>query len=31
VLDVMHVSVQNIVERLDVARAALDSASLASR
>ncbi|MBK8175808.1 MAG: NADH-quinone oxidoreductase subunit M [Rhodospirillales bacterium] len=31
VLNVMHVSVQNVVERLDVARAALDSAALAAR
>jgi NADH-quinone oxidoreductase subunit M len=31
VLDVMHVSVQNLVERLDVALAALDGASLAVR
>ena len=31
VLDVMHVSVQNLVERLDVARAVLDNASLAVR
>jgi NADH-quinone oxidoreductase subunit M len=31
VLDVMHVSVQNIVERLDVARAAADGASVVAR
>jgi NADH-quinone oxidoreductase subunit M len=30
-LGVMHVSVQNIVERLDVARAALDASALAVR
>jgi NADH-quinone oxidoreductase subunit M len=31
ILNVTHLSVQNVVERLDVARAALDSAPLASR
>jgi NADH-quinone oxidoreductase subunit M len=31
VLNVTHASVQNIVERLDVARAAIDGASFASR
>jgi NADH-quinone oxidoreductase subunit M len=31
VLNAVHVSVENIVQRLDVARAALDSAPLASR
>jgi NADH-quinone oxidoreductase subunit M len=31
ILNVTHLSVQNVVERLDVARAALDNAPLASR
>ena len=31
VLNVMHVSVQNLVERVDLARAAMDASALAAR